>query len=180
MSWLPAGLHWGLFALSIILQLIGLFGLFLVYFPGLTVIWVGQLVWAIYIHFNHNLSPLAHAWTIGIFVFNSLLMIIGGLIDNVVMARKTYKEGVPWWGIGLSWLAMLMIGIVATPLGGLAAGALTIFVVQYFRLEQDFTSAYQAVKALLASSLQATVYRLGFAAVMLGLWLVVLFWLPGR
>ncbi|HSN94879.1 MAG TPA: DUF456 domain-containing protein [Anaerolineaceae bacterium] len=179
MTWLPEGLYWGLVALSLILQLIGLLGLLLVYFPGLTVMWVGQLIWAIYTQFNLSAGSQTRAWTIGIFVFNTLLMIIGSLIDNVLMVDKTRREGVPWWGIGLSWLAMIGVGLVATPIGGLAAGLLTIFLVQYFHLGRDSQRAFNALKAMMLSSLQATLIRLGFALVMLVGWLTVMFWLPG-
>lgn len=178
MSWLPEGLFWGLVALSLILQLIGFFGLLLVYFPGLTVIWVGQLIWAIYTQFNAAEGSLASGWTIGIFVFNTLLMIVGSLIDNLIMVNKTRRVGVPWWGIGLSWLAMIGVGLVATPIGGLAAGLLTIFLVQFFRSERDWQQAYKALKAMMLSSLQATIFRLGFALLMLVGWLLVMFLLP--
>ena len=178
MSWLPEGLYWGLVALSLILQLIGFFGLLLVFFPGLTVMWVGQLIWAIYTQFNSAAGPSTHGWTIGIFVFNTLLMIIGSVIDNVIMVGKTRKEGVPWWGIGLSWIAMIGVGMVATPLGGLAAGFLAIFLVQFFRMGQDSREAYSVLKAMVLSSMQATLFRLGFGLIMLVSWLVVMFLLP--
>jgi uncharacterized protein YqgC (DUF456 family) len=180
MSWLPEGLHWGLIALSLILQLIGFLGLLLVFFPGLSIMWVGQLIWAVYTGFNLSEGVPAYRWTVGIFVVNSLLMIIGGLIDNVIMVGKTRREGVPWWGIGLSWVAMIGVGLVATPLGGLVAGFLTIFLVQFFSMGQDWHKAYGALKAMFLSSLQATLFRLIFALVMLISWLVVMFWLPGK
>jgi hypothetical protein len=180
MSWLPEGLHWGLVALSLGLQLVGFFGLLLVFFPGLTVMWIGQLIWAIYTQLNLAEGAPAYGWTIGIFVLNTLLMIVGGLIDNVIMVGKTRKEGVPWWAIGLSWMAMIGVGLVATPLGGLLAGFLTIFLVQFFRLGQDWQKAYGALKAMVQSSMQATLFRLGFGLVMLLSFLVVLFLLTSR
>lgn len=175
MSWLPEGLHWGLVALSLGLQLTGFFGLLLVFFPGLTLMWVGQLIWAIYTQFNIAEGTTAYAWTIGIFVVNTLLMIIGGLIDNVIMAGKTRREGVTWWAIGLSWMAMIGVGLVATPFGGLIAGFLTIFLVQFFSLGQDWGKAYGALKAMVLSSVQATLFRLGFGLIMAVSFLVVMF-----
>ncbi len=175
MSWLPEGLHWGLIALSLGLQLTGFFGLLLVFFPGLTVMWFGQLIWAIYTQLNLSEAAPVRGWTIAIFVFNTLLMFIGGLIDNVIMVGKTRREGVPWWGIGLSWMAMIGVGLLATPLGGLLAGFLTIFLVQFFRMGQDWHKAYSALKAMVLSSMQATLFRLGFGLLMLISFLVVIF-----
>lgn len=175
MSWLPEGLHWGLIALSLGLQLTGFFGLLLVFFPGLTVMWFGQLIWAIYTQLNLSEAAPVRGWTIAIFVFNTLLMIIGGLIDNVILVGKTRREGVPWWGIGLSWMAMIGVGLLATPLGGLLAGFLTIFLVQFFRMGQDWHKAYSALKAMVLSSMQATLFRLGFGLLMLISFLVVIF-----
>ena len=180
MTWLPEGLHWGLVALSLGLQLTGFFGLLLVFFPGLTVMWIGQLIWAIYAQFNVAEGSTAYGWTVGIFVVNTLLMIIGGLIDNVIMMGKTRREGVPWWGIGLSWMAMIGVGLAATPLGGLLASFLTIFLVQFFRMGLDWYKAYSALKAMVLSSFQATLFRLGFGLIMLVSFLVVMFFLTSR
>ncbi len=180
MSWLPEGLHWGLVALTLGLQLTGFFGLLLVFFPGLTVMWIGQLIWAIYTQFNVAEGAIAHGWTVGIFVLNTLLMIAGGLIDNVIMVGNTRREGVPWWGIGLSWMAMIGVGLVATPFGGLLAGFLTIFMVQFFRLGQDWRKSYRALRAMVLSSMQATLFRLGFGLIMLVSSLVVMFFLTSR
>jgi hypothetical protein len=181
MSWLPEGLHWGLVALSLGLQLTGFFGLLLLFFPGLTVMWIGQLIWAIYTQLNLSQSMAIRGWTIAIFTVNTLLMIIGGLMDNIIMVDKTHKQGVPWWGIGLSWMAMIGLGLVATPLGGLAAGFLVIFLVQFFRMGKDWQKAYSALKAMVLSSLQATLFRLGFGLIMLISFIVVVFFLskPG-
>lgn len=178
MGWLPEGLHWGLAAFSLILQLIGFFGLLLIFFPGLTVIWVGQIVWAIFIRFNLAEGQPAHGWTIAIFVLNTLLMVLGNIIDNILIVNKTRREGVPWWGIALSWAAMIGVGFIATPMSGLLAGFAAIFLIQYFRLDQDWRQAFRAMKAMIASSARATVYRLGFASIMLIGWLVVIFVLP--
>lgn len=175
MTWLPEGLHWGLVALSLGLQLTGFFGLLLVFFPGLTVMWIGQLIWAIYTQLNVSDGAAVRGWTITIFVINTLLMVVGGLIDNVIMVGKTRREGVPWWGIGLSWMAMIVVGLVATPLGGLIAGFLIIFLVQFFRMEQNWQKAYSALKAMVQSSIQATLFRLGFGLIMLISFLVVVF-----
>ena len=180
MSWLPEGLHWGLVALSLGLQLTGFFGLLLVFFPGLTVMWLGQLIWAIYTQLNFAEGAPVYGWTIGIFVVNTVLMIAGGLIDNVIMVGNTRREGVPWWGIGLSWVAMVGVGLVATPFGGLAAGFLTIFLVQFFRMGRDSQKAFSALKAMVLSSMQATLFRLGIGLVMLVSFLVVMFFLTTR
>ena len=64
-----------LLVLSGMLNAVGFFGLFLVFFPGLTISWLGHLVWVIYVGFNRGHSQLDFALTIAFFVINVPLFI---------------------------------------------------------------------------------------------------------
>ena len=88
-------IYWIIFVISLLLNLSGLISLFLVFFPGLTIVWLGQLVWAIYSGFNHSHQPWQFGLTVGIFMINTVIMIVGGLIDNVLMARNTLARKIP-------------------------------------------------------------------------------------
>ena len=68
-----------------ILNAVGFFGLFLVFFPGLTVSWVGHLIWVLYVGFNRGHSSLQFGLTIGLFVINTLLMLIGSITERKVL-----------------------------------------------------------------------------------------------
>ncbi|MFZ3071026.1 MAG: DUF456 domain-containing protein [Anaerolineaceae bacterium] len=177
MSISPDWVNNALLIVSGLLQLVGLFGLLLVFFPGLTVVWVGQLVWAIYSGFNQSHEPWQYKLTIAIFVVNTLLMIGGSFIDNVLMAGKARQKGAPWWEIGLSWVAMIVGGIFLTPIGGLAAALLTIFLAEYFRLSKDKDQAFESLKSMAMGWGWAAVIRLILAVVMILLWVAVVVWL---
>jgi len=82
-------------AISGILNAVGFFGLFLVFFPGLTVSWVGHLIWVIYVGFNRGHSPTQFGLTITFFVINTLLMVVGSLTDNLLGAKRPALLGCP-------------------------------------------------------------------------------------
>ncbi len=85
-------LHWLILALSGILNLVGLVGLLLVFFPGLTVAWVGQLIWFIFVGFNKSHGGWQFGLTIAIFVINTIIMLVGSVVDNILGATETAKK----------------------------------------------------------------------------------------
>jgi len=172
---MPDWLNTTLLVITALIQLIGFFGLLLVFFPGLTVIWIGQLVWAISTGFNHGHEPWQYGWTIAFFAINTVLMVVGSILDNVLMAGSAHKKGAPWWVIGLSWLAMIIGGIYLTPIGGLAAALLVLFLVEFARIK-DQKKAFESTKSMAMGCGWAVAARLGIALVMIILWVVMLVW----
>ncbi len=170
---MPPWLNITLMVVVILVQLIGFFGLLLVFFPGLTVIWIGQLAWAISTGFNHSHEPWQFALTITVFVINTLLMIGGSLIDNVFMAGGAAKKGVKWWVLVITWLVMIIVSIFATPLGGLAAALLTLFVIEWIRIK-DHKQAFHSTGAMVTGMGWSVLVRLAVAILMMGLWVLVL------
>lgn len=166
-----------LLVLSGILNAVGFFGLFLVFFPGLTVIWVGHLIWVIYVGFNHGNSSLQFGLTIALFVANTLLMVVGSLLDNLLGAKKSRDAGVPWWEILVSFLGMLIGGIFLTPIGGIAVALGLLYILEYRRLNQDREKAWQATKALAFGYGLAAGIRLVMGFVMICLWLITVLFL---
>lgn len=159
------------------LNAIGFFGLFLVFFPGLTVSWLGHLIWVIYVGFNRGNTPLQFGLTIALFVLNTLIMIVGSLTDNLLGANKTRRAGVPWWEIIVSWLGMLIGGIFLTPIGGIAIALALLYILEYRRLNEDREKAWQATKALAFGYGLAAGIRLIMGFVMICLWLVTVLFL---
>lgn len=164
-------------AISGFLNAIGFFGLFLVFFPGLTISWLGHLVWVIYVGFNRGHSQLDFALTIAFFVINTLLMLIGSLTDNLLGAKKSRDAGVPWWEILVSWLGMLVGSFLLTPIGGIAVALGLLYILEYRRLNQDREKAWQATKALAFGYGLAAVIRLIMGFVMVCLWLITVVFL---
>lgn len=173
---LPQWLSITLLVITSLIQLTGFLGLFLVFFPGLTVIWIGQLMWVISIGFNQAHEPWQYGWTIAIFVINTVLMVVGSILDNVFMAGSAYKKGAPWWVIALSWLGMIIGGILFTPIGGLAVALLVLFFAEYLRVK-DEKQAFESTKGMVMGCGWAVAARVALALLMLMLWLIVLVWL---
>jgi len=168
---MPAWLQTSLLVVVIIGQLIGFFGLFLVFFPGLTIIWISQLAWAIANGFNRSHEPWQFALTIAVFVINTILMVAGTLMDNIFMAGGARKQGASWWGIGLSWVAMILASIWLTPLGGLAAALLVLFIVEWLRIK-DHKKAFESMRSMGMGCGWAVIVRAGIALLMVVLWIV--------
>lgn len=169
--------HYLVFIICMIVNLIGLLGLVLVFFPGLTVSWVGQLIWVLYVGFNKAHGGWEFGLTIAIFVLNTLLMIGGSLIDNILGAKNTRDKGVPWWEILVTFLAMILGGIFLTPIGGLALALATLFLLEYYRLDKDKEKAWEATKALAFGYGTAAIIRFVICLLMIALWLLMVFFL---
>lgn len=166
-----------LLVLSGILNAVGFFGLFLVFFPGLTISWVGHLIWVLYVGFNRGHSSLQFGLTIALFVVSTLLMLVGSLLDNLLGAKKSRDAGVPWWEILVSFLGMLVGGILLTPIGGIAVALGLLYILEYRRLDQDREKAWAATKALAFGYGLAAGIRLVMGFVMVCLWLVTVIFL---
>lgn len=149
-------------------MLIGLFGLILVFFPGLTVIWVSILVWGIATLFNYSAGPWTFTLTIATFVVITMLMLLGNILDNIFMAGGARSKGASWWAIGLSWVAMILGGIWLTPVGGLAAALIVLFVAEWIRIK-DHKKAFNSTSHMAMGCGWAVVSRLAIALVMIGL-----------
>ena len=169
--------HYLVFIICVIVNLIGLLGLVMVFFPGLTVSWVGQLIWVLYVGFNKAHGSWEFGLTIAIFVLNTLLMIGGSLIDNILGAKNTRDKGVPWWEILVTFLAMILGGIFLTPIGGLALALATLFLLEYYRLDKDKEKAWEATKALAFGYGTAAIIRFVICLLMIALWLLMVFFL---
>jgi len=177
MSTSPAWVSTVILVITALFQLIGLVGLVLVFFPGPTVAWIGQLIWAIFTRFNYGHESWQFTLTIILFVISTLLMLVGSFLDNIMIAGRARKQGSPWWEVGLSLFAMIVGGIVLTPLGGLAAALLTLFLVEYQRLGKKTKEAWEATKQVALGWGWSTLIRVGIVLVMIGLWLVAVLWL---
>jgi len=156
--------------------LIGFFSLFLVFFPGLTVIWASIFVWGLSTTFNHSVGPWTFTVTIATFVVITLLMLFGNVVDNFFMAGGARSKGASWLGIGLTWVAMIVGGIVFTPLGGLGLSMLVLFITELIRLKEH-RAAFQTMSSMAMGCGWAVMARLGIAMMMIALFVMWYFML---
>jgi len=158
-------------------MLIGFFGLFLVFFPGLTVIWASVLLWGIATSFNYKVGPWTFTLTIATFLVITLLMLFGNILDNIFMAGNARTKGASWWAIILSFIAMIVVSLLLTPLAGLAATLLVLFLMELIRI-RDIKSAFHSVSGMVMGCGWAVFTRLliaGLMILMFIMWYFVLY-----
>jgi uncharacterized protein YqgC (DUF456 family) len=151
----------GYFALRVlvaVVMLIGLFGLVIPVVPGLTIIWLAALVYGLAAGFN--------GWIFGII---TVLMIIGNISDNFVMGAKAHEKGASWLAIIASLAAGVIGSIILTPLGGLIAALVVLFLVEWQRLK-DKSVAFGSMKNMVIGLGWSILIRFGIGAVMVALW----------
>lgn len=152
-------------------MLVGFFGLFLVFFPGLTVIWLSTLLWGIATQFNYGVGPWTFTLTIATFLVITMLMLLGNMLDNIFMAGGARIKGASWWSIILSWIVMMVAGIFLTPLVGLGAALAVLFVAELVRIK-DYRDAFHSVSNMALGCGWAVIARLIIASIMILLFIM--------
>jgi len=153
--------------LTLFAMLIGLFGLIVPVFPGLTVIWIATLVYALIQNAAHTMT----GWHWFAFMIITVLMIGGNIVDNVIIARKMRDQFIPWSSILLSFTAGIIASIFFTPLIGLVASPLALFGVEYLRV-RDRQAAFEGTKAYMIGWGWAFGARFMIGITMIGSWML--------
>lgn len=126
--------------LTLFVLIVGLLGLVIPVFPGLIVMWLATLFYAL---IENSLGHMAWIdWTL--FALITLLMIGGSVIDNIIIASKMRGHSIPWSSIGFSYIAGILASMFLTPLVGIMASPLALFGAEFLRLKdrkRAFSSA---------------------------------------
>ncbi|MFZ6031114.1 MAG: DUF456 domain-containing protein [Chloroflexota bacterium] len=148
---------------TLIVMLVGLFGLVIPIFPGMIVMWLAALVFGLLDGFR----------TLGaiLFVIISVLALVGTLVDNVLMATSSRQRGAAWSSIFLGSVAGVIGTIVFPPVGGLIAAPGLVLLLEYRRL-RDWDKSWQAVKGLMTGWGLSFLARFAIGLAMVTLWLV--------
>jgi uncharacterized protein len=158
-EWLVLSRFW----IILVVMLVGLFGLVVPVFPGITVIWLAALGYGVWSGFS----------TLGIWLFAgiTLLMVAGTLIDNVLIGAGAVQGGSSmgsmWAGIGAGLLGTLIF----PPFGGLIAAPLTVLLLEY-RRHRDWNKAVKALRGMAVGWGTAFVVRFGLGVLMIILWVI--------
>ena len=152
-----------IFGITLVIMLVGLFGLIVPIFPGTVIIWLATLGYGIITGFG----------TVGIvmFIIITLLMLVSTLLDNIFMGAGARKGGASWSTIAVALLAAVLGTIIFPPIGGFIAAPLAVFLLEYYRL-RDAEKAWQALRGLATGLGLSFVVRFGMGFVMLVLWLI--------
>jgi uncharacterized protein len=133
--------------------------------PGLVIIWAAALGYGIAAGFG------VLGWIM--FALITVLMLSGSILDNVVMGKRTHKEGTPWWVVVIA-MASAILGNLIIPIpivGGILAALLVLFLIEWLR-QKDARKALISMKGMLVGCGWAVVFRVIIGLVMIGLWLI--------
>jgi uncharacterized protein len=152
---------------TLAVMIIGLLGLLVPVFPGLVIIWLASLGYALLENSAGRMTWVG--WVI--FGAITLLMIGGSVIDNIIIARRMRSHSLPWSSIGLSILAGLIASLFLTPLIGLAASPLALFGLEYLRLRNP-RLAFASAKTYMIAWGWSFAAVVGVGIVMILLWVL--------
>jgi uncharacterized protein YqgC (DUF456 family) len=131
--------------------------------PGLVIIWVASLGYGIAAGFG------VLGWIM--FAIISVLMVVGSTMDNVLMGTSAHKKGAPWWVIIIAMVAAIAGNFLLPILGGILAGLLVLFLIEWLRLS-NWKQALDSMKGMLIGWGWAFVFRFIIGMIMIGLWLI--------
>jgi uncharacterized protein YqgC (DUF456 family) len=145
--------------------LAGLAGLLIPVFPGLTIMWLGTLVYAIVEAVNGNMTWVD--WVL--FALITILMIGGNIVDNIIIAKHVRDKNVPWSSILWAFAAGIAASIAFTPLVGMIASPVGLYLAEWRRLK-DKQAAMANTKAWMTGWGWSLAARVGIGVVMILFW----------
>jgi uncharacterized protein YqgC (DUF456 family) len=160
---MPAWSGLPLFGITLLVMLIGLFGLLVPVFPGMLVIWLAALGYGVISGFS------TLGWVL--FAFITVCMLIGVTIDNVLMGASARKGGASWASLGVAMVAGILGTIFFPPVGGIIAAPLAILLYEYSR-QRDWGKAMTALRGLATGWGMAFIVRFGLGVLMIILWVI--------
>lgn len=163
----PAFFQFIAHTLTLFFMLVGLFGLIIPVFPGLTVMWLSTLVFAL-VQSASGLMPW-YDWLL--FALITLLMIGGNIVDNIIIASKMRGHEIPWKTIILCYAIGILVSLFLTPLAGLVASPLSLLGLEYLRF-RDKKLAFESAKVFMIGWGAAFAARFGIGILMVIFWML--------
>ena len=164
---------WSLFGelmlqwITLTFMLVGLVGMLIPIFPGIAVIWLSALIYAIIEAYAGKMG----VWDWLLFGLITILMVAGSFVDNIIIARKLRETGTPWSSIGIGYAAGLVSSLFLTPFAALLITPLALYAAEYWRL-RDTRQAFDSAKGWLIGFGWTFLALVAIGVVMIGLWLV--------
>lgn len=143
--------------------LLGQAGTLIPLLPGLWIQWAAALVFGLVRGFDLNGGIL--------FGIITILVIIGGIIDNVAMGASAKTSGASWLSIGAALVGGVLGSLIFPPLGGLILAMGGIFLVEYLRI-RDLRKAWDSTRGLAIGCGWGVVLRFGFGLLVIVVWLL--------
>ncbi|MFZ6018615.1 MAG: DUF456 domain-containing protein [Chloroflexota bacterium] len=143
--------------------LLGQAGTLIPLLPGLWIQWAAALVFGLVRGFDLTGGIL--------FGIITILVIIGGIIDNVAMGASAKTSGASWLSIGAALVGGVLGSLIFPPLGGLILAMAGIFLVEYLRI-RDLRKAWDSTRGLAVGCGWGAVLRFGFGLLVIVVWLL--------
>jgi hypothetical protein len=118
-----------------------------------------------------NAADKMTGWDWAAFAFITLLMIGGNIVDNLIIAAKMRDQFIPWSSILLAFGAGIIASIFFTPLAGLVAAPLGLFLAELRRLNNR-DEALKSTKAYMIGWGWAFGARFIIGITMIGSWML--------
>ena len=157
--WLRVGVE----TLTLFTLIVGTAGLIVPVFPGLVINWLAILVYGLVSGFGVK--------GLIIFILVTILMIIGNTADNIMMGKKARESGASWLSIGTGYAASLSVSLFFTPIAGLAAAPVSVFLVEFIR-RRKWREALNVAWAVMVGWGWSIGARIAIGVVMIGLWMI--------
>lgn len=152
---------------TLLALIVGLLGLIVPVFPGLFIMWLGTLFYALIQSSAGNMT----GWDWFLFGVITVLMITGSIVDNLIIAYKMRDKYVPWSSILFAFAAGIVASLFFTPLIGLVAAPVGLFIAESRRLK-DRDAAVASTKAYMIGWGWAFGVRFLIGLVMIGFWML--------
>ena len=153
--------------LTLFALIVGLLGLVVPVFPGLVVMWLAMLVYALLQSSAGNMT----GWKWFLFGVITFLMITGSIADNIIIARKMRDKYVPWSSILFAFGVSLVVSLFFTPLIGLVAAPAGLYLAENRRLKNN-EAAVDSTKAYMIGWGWAFAVRFLIGLAMIALWML--------
>jgi uncharacterized protein YqgC (DUF456 family) len=159
--------------LQVVLETLTLFALSLGFwiivpvFPGLVVMWLGTLLYALIQNAAGNMT----GWKWFMFGTITVLMISGSIVDNLIIAYKMRDKYIPWSSILFAFAAGIVASIFFTPLIGLVAAPVGLYLAESRRLRNN-DAAVASTKAYMVGWGWAFSVRFLVGLAMMGFWML--------
>jgi uncharacterized protein YqgC (DUF456 family) len=164
---MPTWFQIALDTFTLFVLIVGLLGLIVPIFPGLTIMWLGTLVYALIENSAGNMT----GWDWFLFALITVLMIAGNIADNLIIARKMRDKYIPWSSILFAFAASIIASIFFTPLMGLVAAPVGLFLAEIRRLK-DRDAAIDSTRTYMIGWGWAFGLRFLLGILMIGFWML--------
>jgi len=152
-------------SITLFVLIVGLSGLVVPVFPGLTVMWLGIVFYAFVQFVGRKMTWVD--WVL--FALITLLMLGGNVLDNIIIAKHVRDKDVPWSSIIWASVAGIIVSIFLTPIAGIIASPLGLFLAEWYRLK-DRNTAFASTKAWLTGWGWSFLARFGVGILMILFW----------